>query len=852
MDKKYQDWPLWLNDEDVELKEYLHVENITNDNDYEEFRYTGTPDLVASIDLKRLLNSEQTNSKDDPIGLLKISPLWLRFVQVNDFPTTVRVKNVMTHNGITLVGDLLDYTSSQLLKFQFMGRKSLFDLSESILDLAKQPAKNVTANGSFRKDEVVIWYSQLLEDIPAIRSIFSDNLITSEKTYLEERRNLPEKLVSQIDEYRYNFLKDTVRDENPLELLKIAPVWLLDMNIKYFHTNQRTKNVITEQNIGSLKQFLDYRLVELSRMKNMGAKSIRQLHADILHAKKKGPPPTFENPLVDKLTLRANLENTIHAIKDEKHKFIMEARIGLNREPETLESIAEKFDLTRERVRQIQKKVTQSIIDDEFWDDSLKFKIQRLLQNQSNPIILEELHHNDPWFEGFQNEIELLKNVISSFSHLDVNFISYNNQTILSDLSQETFDNITRQITDNLEETIDVEYSYEDIEAIIENELSPLNGEELSDIMFEIIARQLNFKSQDGQLILASVGNGRASRLKAILEESDIPLHYTDIRLRYQERFDTDISDRNIHTALNHYKFWLFGRGVFGLQNHLPQDKEGLKKIAALAAAHIEANPKKQWHSTELLKYVRQNERITLALNIDKYVMNICLKQFSDVTYLGKMIWTSSKHANSEFERIQIKDAVIAALDENGGPMNVKLLADQIRKKRGLPANLELQLQAMPRVGKTAPGIWGLIYRDFGESEAYWNNVLVALLNHLNNRDTAIHKTELLAALDEQGVYPIPKLSLAYGIIQSDDRFRGWIGGFIGLREWTNPNRLTLREAAKQLADRGMDRFSLSEFEAELRASVSYTYKKMGLSVVLNNLGFEYDKEDRIWTRVSS
>ena len=849
MDIKEQNWPLWLGDDDSELLKYLQDKGINNDDCYEEFRYTGTPDLVASIDLKRLLHKQRSMSKDDPIALLKISPLWLRFVQVNDFPTTVRVKNVMTHNGITLIGDLLDYTSPQLLTFQFMGRKSLFDLSDSILRLAKQPAKSVEGKTTLRQGEVAKWYSQLLEDIPAIHSIFSENLITSDASYIQKRRNLPEKLVNQIDEYRYNLLKDTLRDENPLELLKIVPVWLLDMNIKYFRTNQRTKNVITEQNIGFLKQFLDYELVELSRMKNMGAKSIRQLHADILHAKKKGPPPTFENPLVDKLTLFTNLEKTIEAISDEKHKYILEARIGFNRVPETLEAIAENFDLTRERVRQIQKKVTQSIIEEEFWDDSLKFKIQKLLQGKSDPIILEELHISDPWFDGFQNKIELLKNVITSFSHLDVNFISYNGETILSDLSQDVFDNLIRQITDNLEETIEVEYSYEDIEAVIENELSPHNGEELSDIMFEIIARQLNFTSQDGQLILASVGNGRASRLKVVLEESDTPLHYTDIRLRYQDRFETVMSDRNIHAALNHYNFLLFGRGVFGLQSHLPEDKEELKQIAELAAEHVEANPEKQWHSTELLKYVRKKNGTTLAKSIDKYVMNICLQEFSKITYLGKMIWTSSNHADSAYERIQIKDAVVAALDENGGPMSVKALADQIRKKRGLPANLELQLQAMPRVGKTAPGIWGLIYRDFGESEDYWNGVMTALIDHLNTRDTAIHKTELLTALDDQGVYPIPKLTLVYGIIQSDDRFRGWIGGFIGLKKWSTPNRLTLREAAQRLAEGGMNRFSLSEFEAALRASVSYTYKKVGLSVVLNNLGFDYDKEERIWSR---
>ena len=236
-------WPSWLDKSDIQLSKYLSEQGIYDENAYNEFRYTGDPKIIAKIDLKRFDSLYMDMKHDDPIFLLEHAPLWVRFVSVNDFATTVRVKNVMTHNGISLLGDLLDYTSLQILKFQSMGRKSLYDLSYSIHELSKKPVRNIDQAISLAHDKKADWYVSLLKDIPAVQTIFRDHDISGDSSYLSNRAALPEKLVRQIDEYRFSSLKLKLHDQNPLELLKIVPMWLLDMNIKYFRTNQRTKNL---------------------------------------------------------------------------------------------------------------------------------------------------------------------------------------------------------------------------------------------------------------------------------------------------------------------------------------------------------------------------------------------------------------------------------------------------------------------------------------------------------------------------------------------------------------------------------------------------------------------------------
>jgi hypothetical protein len=842
-------WPVWLANEDAKLVHFLAEHNVRNDETYETLRYNGPTDVMAELDLKRLQYYEKSIPSNDPVCLLRLAPLWVRFVDITDLVSTVRVKNVLNFMGIALVGDLLDYTSPQLLNFQNMGQKSLRELSRSILQLSEQPENTAHyASPLEAHTNLSSWYQKLLDEIPALQSILEANQIDNATSYLEKRRQLPEQLRKQIDSYRFRSLLPDINDNNPLDLLGICPTWMLDMNIRYFRTSTRMKNIISEQGINKLSDFLDFEITGLSRMNNTGRTTLNQFYSDILHANKKGPPPTFDVPLVNKLSLRESFQRTFDALEDEKYRYVIEKRLGVGCSAETLETIGETLGVTRERIRQLQKKIIGAIIDEEFWDDSLKFKLQRVLQDKHSPVFLEELQSNDPWFDGFQETPELLKNIISFFSHLNVNFIQHNERTILADIRGDEFDDLVSGLAQNLDETLSIGYSYDDVEALIEHTLSEHDAQELTDIVFAQLSEQLNFVSKDNQLVLASVGNGRRSRLTAILEKSPTPLHYSEITNIYREQFEYDVTERSIHAALNTYEFWLYGRGQYGLSKHLPRTEDSLRSITSIAFEHVKSNPERQWHSSELLKVVGQDESQHDIRRVDKYVLNICLHQFSDLQYLGKMVWVFPDADGSFNERIFIKDAVIEALQENGQPMTVSALEKEVLKKRGTPVNFETQLNTIARIGRIAPGTWGLIYRDFEGNEVYWEAILTMLIDHLQNSNIALHKSELLTALKSESISSVPKVNLIYGIVQADGRFRGWLGGFVGLKDWSTPRRLTLVEGVEKLLNDGMAEFTLDELKEKLRSLISYAYSPTALSVILKNNGVVYDKDNRIWS----
>ena len=951
------EWAYWLADEDRELIDSLREHGIENVEAYEEFRFNGPPSLVTKIDLKRMAFHQSLISDEDPITLLKLAPLWLRALRVDQFDTTLRlqnafkcgeiervgqllaissadllafpnigkkslrdltdsiisikdkeptleqqaavqiadiaetkrgeplscldpsaatndpiallrtapdwiqaldvdqfettmrVKNLLKQNQVEILGDLLKYTRAKLLTWPNMGRTSLRDLTKSLQKLIDKPVSgNIRTDDVTGKEDERIWFNQLLKDLPAIKEELEAHDIYYEKNYLSIRKTLSDKIRDQIDQHRFDFLVSSTSEQNPLALLEICPTWLLDMEIRYFRTSTRIKKFFVSQEIKTLRDLSKFSIPRLARAKNIGRTTLKELYSDIRHAQEKGAPPTYENPITNNLSLRDGFIKTMTSIKNERNGLILQRRLGYDCEAQTLEAISEEFGVTRERIRQVQKKLTDAIIEDEFWDDSLEFKIRRAQQNQSGPLYVEDLQLGDPWFSGFEEDVDLLKNIIASFSHLDINFINHDGKTLLSNIRADEFEQCIRDILEVLDATTNIEFSYEDVEAIIFEKLAELKAEKLADVALERVAQELNFFLKNGNLVLASVGNGRRSRIKAVLEKSPKPLHFSEIARQYAELFGEEVSERSIHATLNVNDFCLFGRGEYGLINHLPSSPENLRNIAQKASAHVETNSTRQWHSEELLKVLRDDHRTLCLEGVDKYVVNICLQKFSELQYLGKMIWVSPSEADISRERIFIKDAIVEALRLIGRPMTVPELDKAVRQHRGIGRTLdELHLATVPRIAKISTGTWGLLYRDFEGSESYWETVLRTLIERLKETNSAIHKSELLSTLRSADLERVPKLNLLQGVLTKDERFRSWHGGFVGLKDWDAPGRKTLLQAVQNILGSGSHEFTIEELMDALTGEVTYSYNRTSLSTLLGKLGVVYDSRSGRW-----
>ncbi len=856
---RLNEWPKWLTAEERTLIDTLVANGVGSEVEYEMFRYNGDPEVIEQLDTRRFKYFARSPDYYDPLKILKNAPFWMREIEIKNFSTSVRLRNVFSDTGIETIGHLLDFSTIELLSLRNMGRKSLSDLSNALLELSKNRpndyppiSRETPQSSSQEQDFKQSWFFLMVKDNPGLRALLSDEGIEDELTYLQHKNSLSDRLRKQIDDYRFKVLVNLADQDNPIAILEIAPSWLLNTEVEFFPCPARIKNIASRLDIDRLHDFLKFDFFTLRRMPNMGIKSLREFANAIVLAQDKGPPPTLENPVNFDETLYECLLSSINSLADERHRYIILNRFGVGCPPITLEEIGTSLNITRERVRQIQKKVTQAITDGEYWDDSLKFKILRRFNEKNGPIILEEIVEVDPWFSEFQNQMGLLKRVIEHFANLNLHLFDVARKTVISKISKDEWDQCEAEVLSFLEHSLDMNYSFEDVELIIEHQLAKYDAAELTELLFDEILRVLNFSNFDGESVLVNIGNSISNRLNVVLEESDTPLHYSKAKLHYEERYGIVATERQIHSALSHYNFHLFDRGVFGVLKHLPISLERLAELVEQAEQLANEKRSKQWHTSELLRKLVGLQIIIEHEGVDKYVLNIGLQISSKLKYLGKMVWICDDIENVNVPRIQLKDAIPVIIRDNGGPMTVREIVNELKKSRGVGYDITQQLYLSDLIAKTDPGRWGLLSRDFEKPLSYWSYIKSEILDHLSACGQAVHKSEIIEVLSSRGVSELPKINLLLGIISSDEDFRTWPGGFFGMASQDNPNRLSLSQAlAKVLSSTDIE-FTTNEIMDSLSAYVSFPYNKSQLSRMINDCGFQYELETGYWTHQNS
>ena len=95
---------------------------------------------------------------------------------------------------------------------------------------------------------------------------------------------------------------------------------------------------------------------------------------------------------------------------------IVRKRLGINTPKLTLETIAQIYGITRERVRQIANKGLSRVERFQLWDDIFRDKLNQLFAQHSPAILIDDLGVFDQWFQGFSFGEENGKNFLETFA----------------------------------------------------------------------------------------------------------------------------------------------------------------------------------------------------------------------------------------------------------------------------------------------------------------------------------------------------------------------------------------------------------------------------------------------------
>ena len=675
--------------------------------------------------------------------------------------------------------------------------------------------------------------------------------IYDELSYTKNVANLDEQNSIKAGNFRFEYYLPQKDSGDAFSLLSILPEWLLNCSISQMGFTVRLKNVCNNENILTIRDLRNFTAEKLLSLPNMGRKSMRDLAASLMQTlKQHSGNPRMLTDGVDSMILFDHLQKTLDELPENPRQIIT-ARLGADgTKPQTLQTLGEMFGVTRERIRQIEKKYITSIIERETWDDVILKKISVLLSQRKTPLFLNMLAVEDNWFRGFENKLDFLQEVIIRFSEEKVKVFTFEDRAIVATIDQNAFDALYRKIRDTLAKNVGSNYLKSRIEEYVATECLGHGVPAMKELICESLFESLHFANHAGVEVLVGMGRGADNWVNKVLTEAEKPLHYSEIHERVNRIAEKPLDIRRVHSCLHSIpESKLYDRGTYGLRSHLKIDPADAEEIITSVNEMISNGPEfKQWHAAELLQNLM--EELPISEHLTNYTLGILLEESPELICLGKQVWVT-KHRDdlSTNDRIQTMNAIITVMEDAGGPLKHKDLIEKVSRYRGVKSKQQ-QIHANERLIKLAPSLWGLTYRDLPFAPDEVTLYLDTLANHIEATQAGIHVSEIPGILIAAGCnYPAGESPFVFfGLCSNDPRFKTWLGQLIGLAGWESARRDNVASAFRKVWPTITSPISTLDMQAKLEAILHRPLNRIKVSGLLCNSDAIYDKESETWT----
>jgi hypothetical protein len=720
------------------------------------------------------------------------------------------------------------------------------------------------------------WLKNLPDSSPGLAEICFSHGIFDDKSYFENKKYLSDIQIRDLELIRYQKLKNNINIEDPSELIPILPISILEAHISQLDLTVRTSNVFSVQKILTLKESVDYSLDEMMKWPNFGRKSAKDLckaldesveklsfllpvNCDGIginrNVKNEESQEVDESLLTEgsnfdhvaKTSLKQHFENSLSELKDNARQ-ILEYRTGYQEPVKTLEEVGKIIGVTRERIRQIQKKSLSKIITTEYWDDCIAIKIGELLLNREHPLYLEMLEVEDEWFAGFLGNYQNLAAIIELFSENQIRLLSIDGAIVISRICQEDWEVLVSGFRKSLKNKAkDKAWTKEDVNLTFKASLEIKGALELLPALWDVFNEILQFSTQDELLI--AYGKTGETAVYTVLQQAEKPMHFSEIAERASDIIGRKLDVRAAHNSIAKQGGVLFARGVYGLPHFNPISGIICSHIRTVIEKTIHEGPlSKQWHVTELLNSLKAKFP-SLPKELDLYILNIILDDSDTLTYLNKNVWARTDSGQLPTDRVDMSDAFTKILEDAGKPLKGSEIKAKLEAIRGVHESL--QIQATERMLQVGPDTWGLIERDLNITEGDQALCLEKLHSFLTEKQEGIHVTEVDSFLAKKQLAHIKVGDYALlNVAQRDERFYLGRSMFLGLSVWgEDTRRYTNSQAIRKVLEDMTRPMKIGEINSKVE---SLTGLEVDYSVtgVLINEGGKYNSSTRLWEKV--
>lgn len=710
--------------------------------------------------------------------------------------------------------------------------------------------------------------------------------IRNDKDYTLLRNDISPEIRHQCDVRRYQEwrkLGSPLIDAEPLK--NILPASTLSIRLDSYSLTVRVNNVLRRLEINTIGDLSNYSIMEALKWPNLGRKSLSVLLRMLDDVVRDSPSTTAEqspimNPKngysedllinsferddskkggltdispVDNARLYEQAVNWLDTLPD-RNCMIMKARYGFNAPPLTLQVVGTKFEITRERVRQIEAKMIRKVRQDYGFPEEMVSRLRILLRGRVAPLLVDAIWMEDAWFSGFAERPHFLQSIIEHLSNREFRVASNKGLRFISRLSQDDWKELVNSAKNIAKIAHQQRWVRKDFDIAIEGLTAQKQADELTSFLKDSISSKLHFaRTKDGCEVVVGYGYGVEHMVSVILNESEQPLHYSEIHRRVIRKYRNRVDIRRVHGAVQRIDAILFSLGTYGLEKHVQLSEHELEILRSTSEDAILASEQvRQWHSTELVDVVIETHP-EMEGRIDQYMVNYALRNSNALVYLGRNVWglSKSRHLSSK-ARIEVNEAFIAILRDAGQPLHADELMKRLIQSRGVSG--VCQIHANDRIVPIKRATWGLMGRDVvlgkgGLTEVMDRlYVLVKEIGHGIDRDAM---RRIIEDSNEDWGYGVNEYVL-FTLVGFDPRFAIHNGQAIFLQEWSNPRYKTIRELVRQVVENIVLPAHIDNIVSEVQRITSRTITRDHVYGYLRDLGLRYNENIQMWEIIDS
>ena len=384
-----------------------------------------------------------------------------------------------------------------------------------------------------------------------------------------------------------------------------------------------------------------------------------------------------------------NLLSVLETI-DARQCTLIKKRLGLGESRKTLEEIGTIFGVTRERVRQIEKKAIEAINHpsrgwnpDNIWSHSLK----NILAGPHAPITAQKLVLVDERFDFQAFDEAALYNLLKTLLSDEVTCykIIYKGETYYSQVSQDNFDTTIagiRSLLPSLEgqPIKEVETS---VKGIIPQELTSFLALFLSDALEHSVIEEVEEVPTLKFFSLKITAKTIAQRLFNDLKE---PVTNEQLHKIISQNYPDSEVRSVMNEVANLIDVFPMKHGVWGTIKMLNLTATELSQLKTLFTDFFNQLNKDQFHTNELQAFLEAHNTY-FHVKMNSFKISGLLKYFKIGHYVGRNVFTTTENDNS---RILIKDVVIQFIREEQKPVKKNILVERVKNVRSFDGILNL------------------------------------------------------------------------------------------------------------------------------------------------------------------